>query len=86
MKRNRRRLESVWRWNTTENNLKAAEVASNLYLAKVEAARKAYFAVWISKASNQQAVLFCIIRESYLELATTVGLHLAFLVTSLQHF
>ena len=44
-----------------ENNLKAAKVASNLYIAKVEAARKAYFTVQISEASNQQVELFHIV-------------------------
>ena len=61
MKRNRRRLESLCRQNPMENNLKAVKIASNLYLAKVDAVRKAYFAVRISKASNQQVELFCIV-------------------------
>ena len=58
---NRRRPESNWRQDLTGNNLKAVKIASNLYLSKIKAAERAYLAVRISEASNQQAELFSIV-------------------------
>ena len=57
LKRVRRRLERKWRKDPTDYNWIAVKVATNLYLAKVKAAIRAYVANRISEASNQQAVI-----------------------------
>ena len=61
MKRNRRKLECIWRDKLTDK--RAVRIATNCYLAKVKAARRSHFADWISEASNQQAELFLIGRD-----------------------
>ena len=52
LKRVRRQLERKWRKDPMDFNWIAVKVATNLYLAKVKAASRAYFANWISEASN----------------------------------
>ena len=54
----RRWLECKWRKDPTDFNWIAVKVATNIYLVKVKAASRSYFANWISEASNQQAELF----------------------------
>ena len=63
MKQLRRRLERKWRKNPTDYNWIAVRVVTNLYLVKVKAASRAYFAKRISEASNQQAELFRIVHD-----------------------
>ena len=63
LKRHRRRLERRWRKDPTDYNLIAVRVATNLYLSKVKAACRTYFANRISEAFNQQAELFRIVRD-----------------------
>ena len=58
-----RRLERRWRKNPTDYNRIAVKVASNLYLNKVKAACRSFFANRISEASNQQAELFHIVHD-----------------------
>uniref|UniRef100_A0ABM5FRX5 Endophilin-A1 isoform X1 n=1 Tax=Pogona vitticeps TaxID=103695 RepID=A0ABM5FRX5_9SAUR len=63
MKRMRRRLVHRWRKNPTDYNWIAVRVATNLYLTKVKAACRSFFANQISEVSNQQAELFRMVHD-----------------------
>ena len=63
LKQVRRWLERKWRKDPTDCNSIAVKVTTNLYLAKVKAVSRVYLANRISEASNQQAELFCIVRD-----------------------